>query len=393
MILPALRYAKKSAIISSVKTYHMERMKMKIVLQNLTKKFPGRGRKNPGEVTAVDNLTLEIPDGELVGLLGPSGCGKSTTLNLICGLEKPSGGRIFFGEEDVTDLSPELRGVGMVFQNYALYPHLSVRQNIQFPLENLKGKEKLSKEELKKRVEEAARLVQIEDLMDRRPRELSGGQQQRVAIARALVKYPRVLLLDEPLSNLDARLRLQTREEIRKIQKKTGITTVFVTHDQDEAMSICDRIAVMEKGVLMQQGNPQDVYDDPDSLFTAKFLGTPPINIFQGKVKDQTLFLGDDPVLAAKGVPDQEVWAGIRPEGFLPDPEGLLSCTLERVEVMGRDVSILASHSSCTSQTLRAIVNGRESLKDISGIVKFRLKPGKIFLFRKDTGDRIPVDL
>ena len=220
MILPALRYAKKSAIISSVKTYHMERMKMKIVLQNLTKKFPGRGRKNPGEVTAVDNLTLEIPDGELVGLLGPSGCGKSTTLNLICGLEKPSGGRIFFGEEDVTDLSPELRGVGMVFQNYALYPHLSVRQNIQFPLENLKGKEKLSKEELKKRVEEAARLVQIEDLMDRRPRELSGGQQQRVAIARALVKYPRVLLLDEPLSNLDARLRLQTREEIRKIQKK-----------------------------------------------------------------------------------------------------------------------------------------------------------------------------
>ena len=158
-------------------------------------------------------------------------------------------------------------------------------------------------------------------------------------------------------------------------------------------MSICDRIAVMEKGVLMQQGNPQDVYDDPDSLFTAKFLGTPPINIFQGKVKDQTLFLGDDPVLAAKGVPDQEVWAGIRPEGFLPDPEGPLSCTLERVEVMGRDVSILASHSSCTSQTLRAIVNGRESLKDISGIVKFRLKPGKIFLFRKDTGDRIPVDL
>ena len=291
MITPALRCAGKSVIISNVKTYHMERMKMKIVLQNLTKKFPGRGRKNPGEVTAVDELTLEIPDGELVGLLGPSGCGKSTTLNLICGLEKPSGGRIFFGEEDVTDLSPELRGVGMVFQNYALYPHLNVRQNIQFPLENLKGKDKLSKEELKKRVDEAARLVQIEDLMDRRPRELSGGQQQRVAIARALVKYPRVLLLDEPLSNLDARLSLQTREEIRKIQKKTGITTVFVTHDQDEAMSICDRIAVMEKGVLMQQGNPQDVYDDPDSLFTAKFLGTPPINVFQGKVKDQTLFL------------------------------------------------------------------------------------------------------
>ena len=290
---------------------------MKIVLQNLTKKFPGRGRKNPGEVTAVDDLTLEIPDGELVGLLGPSGCGKSTTLNLICGLEKPSGGRIFFGEEDVTDLSPELRGVGMVFQNYALYPHLNVRQNIQFPLENLKGKDKLSKEELKKRVDEAARLVQIEDLMDRRPRELSGGQQQRVAIARALVKYPRVLLLDEPLSNLDARLRLQTREEIRKIQKKTGITTVFVTHDQDEAMSISDRIAVMDHGVLMQMGKPQEVYDNPANLFVAKFLGTPPINVFRGEVRGGMLCIGDAPVLPAAGVPDQEVWAGIRPEGFI----------------------------------------------------------------------------
>ena len=203
-----------------LKTYHMERMKMKIVLQNLTKKFPGRGRKNPGEVTAVDELTLEIPDGELVGLPGALRLREEYNFNLICGLEKPSGGRIFFGEEDVTDLSPELRGVGMVFQNYALYPHLNVRQNIQFPLENLKGKDKLSKEELKKRVDEAARLVQIEDLMDRRPRELSGGQQQRVAIARALVKYPRVLLLDEPLSNLTPGSASRTREEIRKIQKK-----------------------------------------------------------------------------------------------------------------------------------------------------------------------------
>ena len=170
----------------------------------------------------------------------------------------------------------------MVFQNYALYPHLNVRQNIQFPLENLKGKERLSKAALKARVDDAARLVQIEDLMDRKPKELSGGQQQRVAIARALVKFPRVLLLDEPLSNLDARLRLQTREEIRKIQKKTGITTVFVTHDQDEAMSICDRIAVMKGGVLMQQGRPQDVYDHPDNLFVAKFLVRRPLMFFTG---------------------------------------------------------------------------------------------------------------
>ena len=235
---------------------------MKIVLSHLTKKFPGRGRgnKKKDDVTAVNDFTFEIPDGTLVGLLGPSGCGKSTTLNLICGLQKPTEGQIFFDEEDVTSLTPQKRGVGMVFQNYALYPHLNVEQNIRFPLENLKGEEKLSKEEMRARVGEAAGLVQIGDLLDRKPAELSGGQQQRVAIARALVKLPRVLLLDEPLSNLDARLRLQTREEIRRIQKKTAITTIFVTHDQDEAMSISDLIVVMKDGLVQQIGKPQEVY-------------------------------------------------------------------------------------------------------------------------------------
>ena len=242
---------------------------MKILLRNLTKRFPDRNKKTRGEITAVNDLTLEIPDGKLVGLLGPSGCGKSTTLNLICGLEKATEGTIFFGDRDVTALEPEHRGVGMVFQNYALYPHLTVRQNIQFPLENLKGKDKLTKEELKRRVDEAAKLVQIDELMERRPSELSGGQQQRVAIARALVKIPHVLLLDEPLSNLDARLRLQTREEIRRIQRETKITTIFVTHDQEEAMSICDLIAVMKDGILQQLGKPQDVYDFPSFLFLA----------------------------------------------------------------------------------------------------------------------------
>ena len=206
--------------------------KMEVRLENLTKVFPSRNKKSGEEVVAVNDMTIVIPDGKLVGLLGPSGCGKSTTLYMISGLQKATVGKIFFGEDDVTNLSPENRGVGLVFQNYALYPHLTVKQNILFPLQNLKGPDKLSKNEMLERTVEVAKLVQIDNLLDRKPSELSGGQQQRVAIARALVKMPRVLLLDEPLSNLDARLRLQTREEIRRIQRETGITTVFVTHDQ-----------------------------------------------------------------------------------------------------------------------------------------------------------------
>ena len=361
---------------------------MKIELQNLTKKFPARGRKG-GEVTAVNDFSFEIPDGELIALLGPSGCGKSTTLNMICGLEKPTGGRIFFGKEDVTALPPELRGVGMVFQNYALYPHLTVRQNILFPLENLKGKDRPSKEEMNRRVTETARLVQIGELMDRKPRELSGGQQQRVAIARALVKMPRVLLLDEPLSNLDARLRLQTREEIRKIQKETGITTVFVTHDQEEAMSISDHIAVMREGVLMQNGRPQEVYDDPANLFVARFLGTPPINVFEGRVKGGKLLIGEEAVLSVNGVPDQEVWIGIRPEGFIPRPDGELGCELSRVEVMGRDISIVSTHKACTNQTIRSIINADTQIDTSARTVRFSLKPGKVFLFHKQSEERI----
>ena len=225
---------------------------MRVTLKELTKKFPNRNKKIKSDVVAVNNFDFEIPDGKLIGLLGPSGCGKSTTLNLICGLLKPTSGKIFFGDDDVTDLAPEHRGVGLVFQNYALYPHLTVKQNITFPLENLKGKDKLTKAQMSEKALEIAKLVQIDELMDRKPSELSGGQQQRVAIARALVKMPRVLLLDEPLSNLDARLRLQTREEIKRIQRETGITTIFVTHDQDEAMSISDMIVVMKDGVIQQ---------------------------------------------------------------------------------------------------------------------------------------------
>ena len=362
---------------------------MKVKLENLTKKFPNRNKKAGGDVIAVDHFNFEIPQGELVGLLGPSGCGKSTALFMICGLQTPTAGKIFFDDEDVTLLPPEKRGVGVVFQNYALYPHLSVLQNIIFPLENLKGAEKLTKEQMREKAVEAARLVQIEELLDRRPNELSGGQQQRVAIARALVKRPKVLLLDEPLSNLDARLRLQTREEIRRIQQETGITTIFVTHDQEEAMSITDRIVVMQAGKVHQIGKPQEVYDNPVDLFVAKFLGTPPINVFDGEVRKEKLWIGEEEVLSVPGVADGEVTVGIRPEGFELDENGALSCKLSRVEVMGRDVSVVSTHGNCQGGTVRSIIQAENRVDLSAEFVRFTLKPAKVLLFDKETGMRI----
>ncbi len=359
---------------------------MKVTLSHLTKRFPNRNKKIKEDVIAVNDFDFEIPDGKLIGLLGPSGCGKSTTLNLISGLEKPSEGRVFFGEEDVTDIAPENRGVGLVFQNYALYPHLTVRQNILFPLQNLKGEAKLSKEVMEAKALEAAKLVQIDALMDRRPGELSGGQQQRVAIARALVKMPKVLLLDEPLSNLDARLRLQTREEIKRIQLETGITTVFVTHDQEEAMSISDYIVVMKDGVFQQMDKPQNVYDHPVNLFVAKFLGTPAINVFEGKVQDGGLYIGSERILDGNGLADGPVTIAIRPEGFVPDPNGPFSCKLKAVEVMGRDTSIVGISEYSETPVIRAIVGSDASLMQLSGDVRFSLKPAKVHVFDKETG-------
>ncbi|MBR2616290.1 MAG: ABC transporter ATP-binding protein [Clostridia bacterium] len=360
---------------------------MKVVFEALTKEFPARG-KGAKSVVAVNDFNLEIPDGTLVGLLGPSGCGKSTALNLLCGLLRPTKGKIFFGEDDVTLTPPESRGVGMVFQNYALYPHLNVLQNIIFPLQNLKGAQKMTREAMEAKAMEVARLVSIEELMARKPSELSGGQQQRVAIARALVKTPRILLLDEPLSNLDARLRLQTREEIRRIQRATGVTTVFVTHDQEEAMSISDLIVVMREGVIQQIGNPQEVYDKPANRFVAGFLGTPPINFFHGRVEAGALYLGEQRVLDTPALSDGKVCVGIRPEGFVPDPEGPLEAALDRVEVMGRDVSVLFSHPAAEKASVRAIVDADRAVFG-SDRVRFSLKPHKVHLFDGESGLRL----
>ena len=383
---------------------------MKITLDHVTKRFPNRNKKIREDVIAVNDFTFEIPDGKLIGLLGPSGCGKSTTLNLISGLEMPTTGRIWFGETDVTDIPAEHRGVGLVFQNYALYPHLTVLDNIMFPLGNLRGSEKLTKEQMRDKAMEVAKLVQIDELTERRPKELSGGQQQRVAIARALVKMPSVLLLDEPLSNLDARLRLQTREELARIQHETGITTVFVTHDQEEAMSISDQIVVMKDGLFQQMGKPQDVYDRPDNLFVAKFLGTPPINVFDGTVKDGKLYIGDEAIFPVKLAADDSaptedasanassdaapadgrpVHVGIRPEGFLPKENGAFSLTLKKIEVMGRDTSVVATHEKAQAATIRAIIASDEAVHEKDGIVRFDIKPNKLHLFDCTTERRI----
>lgn len=391
---------------------------MEVRIENLTKAFTSQ--KGP-EVIAVNNMSFVIPDGKLVGLLGPSGCGKSTTLYMIAGLHKPTEGKIFFGDEEVTNVPPEHRGIGLVFQNYALYPHFTVRQNITFPLDNVRPR--LSKQDKEAIAHEMARIVDIERYLDRKPKELSGGQQQRVAIARALSKRPKVLLLDEPLSNLDARLRLQTREEIKRIQRETGITTVFVTHDQEEAMSISDTIVVMKDGIVQQIGEPQYVYDEPINLFVAKFLGSPAINIFDGEIKKGVVYvegveLDKGPLykkplvvtekielpreLDEKGNPigeakfetkvtelnDRPVKVGIRPESFRLNPEsGRISVRMQYIEHIGRDISIVGKIDGQSASHVKVIIPSELRSKVVDKEVS-KFEPARFYVF-EENGTRI----
>ena len=371
---------------------------MKITIHHLTKAFPSRNKKG-SEVIAVNDMNLEIPSGKLVGLLGPSGCGKSTTLFMLSGLESPTRGNILFDDQDVTTLAAERRGIGLVFQNYALYPHMTVRKNIAFPLENLRTEEKVvkdGKEEIVKRkltsaeinimVEETAKLVQIENLLDRKPSQLSGGQQQRVAIARALVRKPKVLLLDEPLSNLDARLRLQTREEIKRIQQETGITTVFVTHDQEEAMSISDEIVVMNFGVIQQVGHPQDVYNEPANMFVAKFLGTPPINILPARQEGKVVKFFDQELLEKLDLGDENrvLNIGVRPEFIKVDPKGKYEVFVEIVEYIGRDKTIIFKFKG-QDTTCKAIIPSEINVNRGDSI---KVNFSRYFVFDED-GNRL----
>ena len=477
---------------------------MKIKIEHLEKIYKAEPSKNIAETIAVNDFNLDIDDGELVALLGPSGCGKSTTLYMISGLIDPTGGKIFFGEDDVTSLASEKRSIGFVFQNYALYPHMNIFKNISFPLTNLKinaylysskmvnllkikkiidedltkvkeltekakdnkkinrfnlvnlfkkeyklskrGSEslysliikydfnkeeilkaidnkiltlkkiqsifrrkldeegfflsltnerimrirKLYKDEIDVLVNDVARIVKIDEYLERKPSELSGGQQQRVAIARALVKKPKVLLLDEPLSNLDARLRIETREEIRRIQKETGITTIFVTHDQDEAMAIADKMVVMSMGEIQQIGKPQEIYKNPTNLFVAKFLGVPPINLFKGTIKNHHLYIGEELIIESEiKSDDKEVVVGIRPEAYelvTTDSNVGLTLKMEKIFKAGRDLTLISSSKYALNE-IKQILDS--DTKVIEGVNRFTINIERLFIFDAKTEKRV----
>ena len=470
---------------------------MKLTIKNLSKIYPGDEKKNIKETKAVDNFSFSSEEGELIGLLGPSGCGKSTVLYMISGLKDPTDGQVFFDNENVTFLEPNKRGIGFVFQNYALYPRMNVYENISFPiidekvesfkradrlyknskaieilsseyekieevilkakeakniskmiiidaisfnfslprsissliykgylsknlnevikkiakkndkiissinkagyliddeyylLKNLKRipyKRRINKDEVDIRVKKVAKIVKLNDLLFRKPSELSGGQQQRVAIARALVKEPKVLLLDEPLSNLDARLRISTREEIKRIQTETGVLTIFVTHDQEEAMSICDRIIVMNKGRVEEIDKPQEMYNNPKSLFVAKFLGVPPVSVFpckinHGEVKvDEFLVTKVDESISTSG------FVAIRPEGYLNSDQNEFhfKVFIKTIIEQGREKTAIASFNN--GDEFKMVLD--DDIKVHLGENTLSINQNKIFVF-DENGERI----
>lgn len=341
-----------------------------ITLKNLSMKF--------ANTTAVDQLSVTFPKGKLVSILGPSGCGKSTTLFMIAGLHQPTSGSILFNDKDVTQLSPEKRGIGMVFQHYALYPHMTVLQNIMFPLKM----HKVNKQKARQKALEMAALVEIDHLLDRKPGMLSGGQQQRVAIARALVREPEILLLDEPLSNLDARLRLTMREEIRRIQQALNITTVFVTHDQEEALSISDHILLMNQGQMMQFDTPSQLYDEPTHQFIASFIGSPPINYFAAEIQHhslQTPFGYTIPIEAA----DQSVQIAVRPEHLTLSSTGLAKEVLF-IERIGKDRLVVAGTEE---QKIRFFLQKDEDVH-VGQLIHLTAEAKDIHIFQS-TGERL----
>ena len=339
---------------------------------------------------ALKSVNFSIEQGDLVCLLGPSGCGKSTILNMIAGLLQPTGGDIQFKRSSVINTEPKDRNIGFVFQNYALYPHMTVLENIMFPL--TVGEKKISKEEAKKVAEEYMQLTNIEELAEKKPGTLSGGQQQRVAITRALVQKPEVLLLDEPLSNLDARLRLKIRDEIRRLVKEVGITTIFVTHDQEEALSISDKIILLNEGVIQQHDDPQNLYLEPNNLFVAKFIGNPIINISAVDVKDGVITHPAFNLQASelvesrfrKGLENGHYYLGLRPEDLVPSENGLFTVTVTAVELIGRERIL---HFTLGEQDIKSIVSVEHKIEE-GDTLSFDLLRHKLFLFDQN-GERV----
>ncbi|KAA9133853.1 ABC transporter ATP-binding protein [Microbacterium caowuchunii] len=355
-----------------------------VTFDRATRVYPGVARP------AVDELDLHVDDGEFLVLVGPSGSGKSTSLRMLAGLEEVGAGRILIGDRDVTDVPPKDRDIAMVFQNYALYPHMTVAENMGFALK-IAG---VGKEERATRVLEAAKLLDLEQYLTRKPKALSGGQRQRVAMGRAIVRQPQVFLMDEPLSNLDAKLRVQTRTQIASLQRRLGVTTVYVTHDQTEALTMGDRIAVLKDGLLQQVGTPRDLYERPKNVFVAGFIGSPAMNLFAADVNEQGVRFGtgtvpvDRDTLAPAG---RRVTLGVRPEDVIIGEvrDAGLTVTVDLVEELGAD-GYLYGHAEVDGERVDIIarVDGRIH-PDAGDTVSAIPRPGRIHLFDVDSGERL----
>lgn len=351
---------------------------MEIRLEKFSKSF--------GPVKVIEDMDLTIGDCEMIALLGPSGCGKTTTLYAVCGIHRVTSGKIWFGDKDVTALPPQEKNVGVVFQSFALYPHLTIYENIAFPLRIRKD----SKADIERKVKEVAAILHMEELLERRPGQLSGGQQQRVALARALVRKPDVLLMDEPLANLDAGLRLEMRSEIRRIQQETSCTSILVTHDQVEAMSMCDRIALMNEGKIQQIGTPDEMYHQPKNKFVAGFIGNPPISFADGSIEDSRFvsqglsFDLSDQLKASVNV-GQKITVGVRPEYLQPDNPAAIKGEVTFIESQGRE--ILYDLKLASGEVFRSIQSGDQSCK-LGDKIHWGIDVDSVFFF-DEQGNRI----
>ena len=347
-----------------------------LTLKNIKKRF--------GNTDVIHGVSVDIEDGEFIVIVGPSGCGKSTLLRMVAGLETISEGEIAIGGERVNDKEPMERNIAMVFQNYALYPHMSVRQNMAYGLKIAK----VPKTEIERKVADAAKLLQLEPFLDRKPRQLSGGQRQRVAMGRAIVREPAVFLFDEPLSNLDAKLRVQMRLEIKELQSKLGVTALYVTHDQVEAMTMADRMIVMNAGIAEQIGSPLDVYEQPQTLFAAQFIGSPAMNIIDGTLSDGMLTLENLSALPLKIGHSGDIKVGIRPEHLIVDGGGPIELDVGMAEPLGAN-TLLHGSLKASGTPFTASLPGVHQLPAAHEVLKLNVAPENIHLFDRETGQRL----